>query len=325
MNKVRYLQALNQALRDEMARDPSVFMLGEDIRVSLRGLTKGLLDEFGPERILDAPISEAAWTGFATGAALAGRRPVLEVQIPSMLFLAFEQIVNQAQKIRLMTGGQAKVPVTYLIPGTGARLGLAAHHSDNPYPMFMNGGVKCVMPATADDAYGLTLSAIRDDDPVMIFAPSAALGKREEADNPFEAVPLGKGRLRREGTDVTLLATGHLVFEAVALSDKLRDENISIEVFDPRTLFPMDYELLAESVSKTGRLVIVDDSNWTCGFAADVAANIVDLCWSDLKAPIKRVTRYDAPIPFAVPLEQAVVASISLAEARIREVLRERR
>src|SRR3712207_802973 len=162
MARLRYQQALAKALRDEMARDPGVFVIGEDVRASLRGVTRGLAEEFGDNRVLDTPISEEAFTGFATGAALAGRRLVVEYQIPALVYIAFEQIVNQAQKLRLMTGGQAAVPVTYLVPGSGARLGLAGQHSDHPYALLVHAGVKTVVPATAYDAYGLFAAAIRD-------------------------------------------------------------------------------------------------------------------------------------------------------------------
>ena len=186
---MRYLQALSKALRDEMERDATVFVVGEDVRESLRGVTKGLAADFD-DRVLDMPISEQMFTSFATGAALAGRRAVVEYQIPALLYLSFEQIVNQAQKLRLMTGGQARVPVVYLVPGSGARLGLAGQHSDNPYSLFVHAGVKTVLPATADDAYGLTVAAIRDDDPVVLFAPAAVLATRGEVpEDPFVVEP----------------------------------------------------------------------------------------------------------------------------------------
>jgi pyruvate/2-oxoglutarate/acetoin dehydrogenase E1 component len=323
VSRVRYLQAFSAALADEMRDDPSVFMLGEDIRHSLRGLTRGMVDEFGPERVVDAPISEAGWTGFAIGAALAGRRPVCEFQIPSMLFIAFEQIVDQAAKLSLMTGGQVKVPVTFLVPGAGARLGLAAQHSDNPYVHFAHAGVKVVIPATADDIYGLSRAAIQDDDPVVVVAPNEVMGKRMELDLPGDVVQIGVGRIRRQGSDVTLCASGYLVDHALTLAETLAAEGVSVEVFDPRTVFPFDYPMLAESVAKTGRLVVLDDSNWTCGLAADVAANIGELCWRELKGPVRRVTRQDSPVPFAVGLEEAVLASPARAREEIMNAMSE--
>jgi pyruvate/2-oxoglutarate/acetoin dehydrogenase E1 component len=315
---MRYLQALAKALRDEMERDPGLFVVGEDVRESLRGVTKGLAAEFGDDRVLDMPISEQMFTGFATGAALAGRRCVVEYQIPSLLYLAFEQIANQAQKLRLMTGGQAAVPVVYFVPGSGARLGLAAQHSDHPYALFAHAGVKTVLPATASDAYGLMVASIRDDDPVVFLAPAAALPTREEVpEEPF-VVPLGSGRIHREGSDVTVVAVGHLVHDALALAEELADE-IAIEVFDPRTLYPFDWELLRESLARTGRLVVYDDANRTCGLAAEVAATAAEEM--PLLAPPKRVTRADAPVPFAVELELAVLPSRAQLEAAVRAVV----
>ena len=317
MTDMRYLPALAKALRDEMAADPSVFVLGEDVRESLRGVTKGLLDEFGPDRVLDMPISEQMFTSFATGAALAGRRPVVEYQIPSLLYLAFEQMANQAQKLRLMTGGQAKVPVVYLVPGSGARLGLAAQHSDHPYSLFTHVGIKTVLPATPVDAYGLMISAIRDDDPVLFMAPAAVLRERGEVPDGPEPVPIGSARIHRAGSDVTVVAVGQLVHEALAVAEELEPQ-ISVEVFDPRTLYPFDWELLAASLARTGRLVVFDDSNRTGGLAAEILATATEEM--RLVAPPQRVTRADTPIAFAVELELAVLPSRAQLTAAIRSV-----
>jgi pyruvate dehydrogenase E1 component beta subunit len=317
---LRYQQALAQALHDEMQRDPSVFVIGEDVRESLRGVTKGLLEEFGPDRVLDTPISEQAFTGFATGAALSGRRPVVEFQIPTLLYVAFEQIVNQAHKLRLMTGGQATVPVTYVIPGSGARLGLAAQHSDHPYSLLVHAGVKTVVPAVASDAYGLFVSAIRDDDPVALFAPAAALGTREEVAGELAPVPLGSARIHRGGSDVTVVAVGHLVRSALSVAHELQDE-ISVEVLDPRSLLPFDWEALAASLARTGRLVVFDDANRSCGFAAEVMATAAEEM--TLRARPRRVTRSDAPIPFAVELEKALLPSAAQLTEAIRAVMKD--
>jgi pyruvate/2-oxoglutarate/acetoin dehydrogenase E1 component len=238
---------------------------------------------------------------------------VVEYQIPSLLYVAFEQIVDQAQKLHLMTGGQARVPVTYLFPGTGARRGLAGQHSDNPYVFLIHAGVKTVLPATAEDAYGLMVSAIRDDDPVAVFAPAAVLPLRGEVPDEPYAVPLGSGRIHREGNDVTIVALGHLVQDALAVAEELAAE-ISVEVLDPRTLFPFDWELLARSLEKTRHLVVVDDSNRSCGFAAEVAATAAEEM--DLDAPPRRVTRADVTISFAPELElRALPSRERLAQA----------
>jgi acetoin:2,6-dichlorophenolindophenol oxidoreductase subunit beta len=319
MARLRYQAALAKALRDEMTADPSVFILGEDVRASLRGVSKGLVADFGRERVIDTPISEQAFTGFAMGAALAGHRPVVEYQIPSLLFTAFEPIVNQAQKFRLMTGGQAKVPVTYIVPGSGARKGLAAQHSDHPYALFAHAGVKTVVPATALDAYGLFLSAIRDDDPVVLFFPAAVLGTREEAPEQLEAVPLGVGRVHRAGEDVTIVAVGHLVHDALAVAEELATDGISAEVWDPRSILPFDWDGLRASVEKTGRLVVFDDTNRTGGLAAEVLATAAEEF--PLLTPPRRVTRADAPIPFAVDLELALLPSREQLADAVRRVL----
>jgi len=322
MTQVRYLPALARALRDEMAADPNVFVIGEDVRESLRGVTRGLYDEFGPDRVLDMPISEQMFTGFATGAALAGRRCVVEYQIPSLLYLAFEQIANQAQKLRLMTGGQAKVPVVYLVPGSGARLGLAAQHSDHPYSLFAHAGVKTVLPSTPADAYGLMLSAIRDDDPVLYLAPAAVLPFRGDLPDDAGPVPLGSGRIHRAGSDVTVVAVGHLVHEALTVAEELEGE-VSVEVFDPRTLYPFDWKLLGESIRRTGRLVVVDDSNRTCGLGAEIAATAAEEM--ELVARPRRITRADAPVAFALELERAVLPSREQLVAAVRAAAAEGR
>ncbi|MFI2647931.1 alpha-ketoacid dehydrogenase subunit beta [Micromonospora fulviviridis] len=303
MPRLSYRRALTRALADEMTRDESVFLLGEDIRVAAANVTTGLLKKFGPERVLDTPLSEQAFTSFATGAALAGARPVIEFQIPSLLFLVFEQIVNHAHKFPLMTGGQCAVPVTYLVPGSGSRTGWAGQHSDHPYSLFAHVGVTTVVPATPADAYGLLVSAIRCDDPVVVFAPAGALDVRADVAD-LAPVPLGRGVVRRPGTDVTVVAVGHLVHDALAVADELAGQ-VSVEVFDPRTLHPFDWDGLLDSVSRTGRLVVVDDSNRSCGIAGEIIATVVERV--PLAAPPRRVTRPDgAVLPFAPALDRAV-------------------
>lgn len=322
MTPVRYVAALRQGLHEEMERDPRVFVVGEDVRQGLRGITRGLFADFGPERVIDTPISEAGFTGFATGAALAGMRPVVEFQVPSLMYLAFEQIVNQAQKFSLMTGGQAKVPVTYLFPGSGARRGLAGQHSDHPYSFLVHAGVKTAVPATAEDAYGLLLSAIRDDDPVALFFPAAAQTGRGELPTDGSSIPLGVARVHRRGEDVTVVAIGHLVEAALRSAEELARENISVEVFDPRSLLPFDHAALADSVARTGKVLVCDDSYRTAGFGAEVAAFVAETCFESLKAPVRRVTRADVPVPFSVLLEEQVVPSQKCLVTAIRELVR---
>ncbi|MEU5908682.1 transketolase C-terminal domain-containing protein [Micromonospora sp. NPDC047467] len=305
MPRLSYRRALTRALADELARDEAVFLLGEDIQVGASLVTTGLAKRFGVDRVRDTPLSEQAFTSFATGAALAGLRPVIEFQIPSLLFLVFEQIVNHAHKFPLMTGGQCAVPVTYLVPGSGSRTGWAGQHSDHPYSLFAHVGVVTVVPATPADAYGLLVTAIRHDDPVVVFAPAGAMDVREDVDAvDLASVPLGRGRIHRAGDDVTVVAVGHLVHDALAVAEDLADQ-VSVEVFDPRTLYPFDWDGLAESVARTGRLVVFDDANRSCGMAAEIIASVVERV--RLLAPPRRVTRPDgAVLPFAPALDRAV-------------------
>ncbi|MEV1015746.1 transketolase C-terminal domain-containing protein [Micromonospora sp. NPDC049801] len=303
MPRLSYRRALTRALADELARDETVFLLGEDVQVGASLVTTGLAKRFGTDRVRDTPLSEQAFTSFATGAALAGLRPVIEFQIPSLLFLVFEQIVNHAHKFPLMTGGQCAVPVTYLVPGSGSRTGWAGQHSDHPYSLFAHVGVVTVVPSTPADAYGLLVTAIRHDDPVVVFAPAGAMDVRDDVAE-LEPAPLGRGRVHRPGDDVTVVAVGHLVHDALAVADELADE-VSVEVFDPRTLYPFDIDGVCESVTRTGRLVVIDDANRSCGFAAEVIASVVERV--RLLAPPRRVTRPDgAVLPFAPALDRAV-------------------
>ncbi|MEW2146368.1 transketolase C-terminal domain-containing protein [Micromonospora vinacea] len=303
MPRLSYRRALTRALADELTRDEAVFLLGEDVQVGASLVTTGLAKRFGADRVRDTPLSEQAFTSFATGAALAGLRPVIEFQIPSLLFLVFEQIVNHAHKFPLMTGGQCSVPVTYLVPGSGSRTGWAGQHSDHPYSLFAHVGVVTVVPATPADAYGLLVTAIRHDDPVVVFAPAGAMDVRDDVDD-LTPVPLGRGRIHRFGDDVTVVAIGHLVHDALAVAEEVADQ-VSVEVFDPRTLYPFDIDGLTESVARTGRLVVLDDGNRSCGMAAEIIASVVERV--RLLAPPRRVTRPDgAVLPFAPALDRAV-------------------
>lgn len=299
MPKLSYLKALNRALGEEMDRDPDVFVLGEDMNFALTNLTAGLLQKYGPERILEMPLTEQGFTNFATGAAMAGRRPVIEFQIPFLMLLVFEQITNQANKFRLMSGGQLSVPATYICPAAGWRAAWGAQHSDQPYPMFSHMGVKTVIPSTPRDAYGLLVTAIRDDDPVVVFGPIAAMGVREDVEyEELKPIPLGRARVHRAGDDVTVVAVGHLVHDALAVAGEMAGE-ASIEVFDPRSVYPFDWDGLARSLEKTGRLVVMDDSNRSCGMGAEILATAAEEM--RLVAPPKRITRPDGAMVGASP------------------------
>jgi pyruvate/2-oxoglutarate/acetoin dehydrogenase E1 component len=316
-----FTKAMNRALADELDADPAVCVFGEDVGAGIAQLTLGLLKRFGPDRIVDTPLSEQAFTSMATGAAMCGARPVIEFQIPSLLFLTFEQIANQAHKFSLMTAGQVKVPVTYVVPGSGSRVGWAGQHSDHPYSLFAHVGVKTVVPATPSDAYGLLVSAIRDDDPTVVFAPAGAMGVREDVEwADLVPVPLGSARIHRGGTDVTVVAVGHLVHDALAVAGELAPE-VSVEVFDPRTVYPFDWAALAASLNRTGRLVMIDDSNRSCGIGAEVLATAAEEM--RLVAPPRRVTRPDgAVLPFALALDQAIQPGREMLTAAIRAVMK---
>jgi acetoin:2,6-dichlorophenolindophenol oxidoreductase subunit beta len=319
MPKLSYLRALNRALGDEMERDPSVFILGEDIRLGLTNTTPGLLERFGPQRVIETPLSEQGFTDFATGAAMAGKRPVVEYQIPFLFLLVLEQIANQANKFHLMSGGQTSVPVTYLLPAAGWRPGWGAQHSDEPYSIFAHAGVKTVVPATPADAYGLLVSAIRDDDPVTLFAPIPAQKVRQDVDSAdLVPVPLGASRIHRPGSDVTVVAIGHLVYDALAVAGRL-DGQVSVEVFDPRTIYPFDWDGLAASLERTGRLVVADDSNRSCGMGAEIVATAAEEM--HLIAPPKRITRPDGAIVGASPeLDVELLPNVEQLAAAVLEV-----
>jgi len=281
--------------------------MGEDVRASARGLTIGFVDKFGLERIIDTPISEQAFHGCAIGAAMMGLRPILEYQISEFVFFAFEQLVDQAQKFHYISGSKVKVPLTIMVPASGAIGSTAGQHSDHAYPYLLHAGMKVLMPSTPYDAKGLISSAIADDDPVAVFLPQKLFPSKGEVPEEEYKVPIGVGQIKKEGTDITVVATGHLVPLAIKAGEDLEKKGISLEVFDPRTLLPLDKDLLIRSVSKTGRAVIFDDSNRTCGFAAEVSAVLSEECFKYLKGPVIRVTRPDVPVPFSPPMEEFVL------------------
>jgi pyruvate dehydrogenase E1 component beta subunit len=290
----------------------------------MRAETRGLDGAYAADRVLDMPISEAAFTGFANGAALAGLRPVVEFQVSSLIFPAFDQIVNQAAKLPLMLGGQAHMRVTFFLMGAGAGGGRAGQHSDNPYPLLMHAGIKTVCPATPADAKGLMMAAIFEDDPVAYVLHSGVAGAKGNVPETPYRTPLASGVLRREGRDVTVCAVGHLVGIALDVAARLAEEGIDVEVWDPRSLLPLDKDGLAASVEKTGRLVVIDDSARTCGFGAEVAGIVSERCFGSLKAPIKRITRADVTIAYSTPIEQETLPNAEKLERAIRSILASR-
>ncbi len=320
MTQMRYIQAVNRVIQDMMEADDSYIYLGEDVRFAARGISRELHARFGDERVLDCPISEAAFTGAATGAAMAGLRPIVEYQITALLYVAFDQLVDHAQKLAFMTGGQTSVPVTYIVAASGWRPGIAGQHADNPYALLVHAGMKTIIPMSAEDAAGLVRTALLDPDPVMVFLPAAALPRRGEVPDEPYTIPLGVGRIARAGTEVTVVGIGAALFDTLDAAEELAQDGIEIEVIDPRSLLPFDYDLVAHSVEKTGRLVVCDDASRSCSVASEIAATIEERCHAELKAPIRRVTRPDIPVPFAPTLEAAVIPGKDVIASVLRTV-----
>ncbi|MBI3013922.1 MAG: pyruvate dehydrogenase complex E1 component subunit beta [Candidatus Tectomicrobia bacterium] len=323
MAVVTYREALNQALREEMERDPNVFIVGEEVGYyqGAYKVTQGLLDQFGEWRVRDTPIAEEVIAGIGIGAALVGLRPIAEMMTFNFSLLALDQIVNNAAKIRYMSGGQFKVPVVFRGPG-GAAHQLGAQHSQSleSYYAYVP-GLKVVLPATPKDAKGLLKSAIRDDDPVVFIESEVLYGTRGEVPEGEYTIPLGQAEVKRPGKDVTLIAHSKTVLLALQVAESLAAEGIEAEVVDPRTLRPLDSDLLLESVRKTHRCVIVEEGWPFCGIGAQIATTLYSEAFDTLDAPIERVTSADVPMPYAKPLEAAVVPDTKRVRAAIDKVL----
>jgi pyruvate dehydrogenase E1 component beta subunit len=321
MAMTSYVQAINEALREEMERDPLTFVMGEDVVLSAFGATKGLVDKFGLERVRNTPIAEAGFVGAAVGAAMAGTRPICEVEFASFFYCAFDQVCNQAAKLRYMSGGQAKLPITFRCV-YGAMGGAAAQHSETVYAQFLSvPGLKIVVPSSPGDVKGLLKSAIRDDNPVIVFEHGALGRQREEIPPGEHLVPLGQAAIKRPGEQVTVVAIGAMVPKALRVAEKLAKENISVEVLDPRTLIPLDEAAILASVEKTNRAIVVDEGHLRGGAATDIAAMIGEKGFDYLDGPVRRVTSLDVPIPFSPPLEKAAIADEGRIEAAIRQAL----
>lgn len=321
MAQKTFLAALSDAQREEMQRDSRVFLMGEDVRCNMFGATDGYIEEFGIDRVLDTPISEAGMTGVAAGAAMVGLRPVLDYTCATFLYPAADQIINTIAKTRYLYGGQASVPlVLRCVMFYGGSL--AAQHSDRPYSMFLNvPGIKVVVPSNAYDAKGLLKAAIRDEDPVLFFEDSALWTSKSEIPDEDYIVPLGKGVVRREGSDVTVVAIGATGRMAEAAAQELAAEGVSLEIIDPRTLAPLDYDLILSSVRKTGRLVVADVSFDTCSAASQIAAVIAERAFAALRGPIVRVTTAQTHIPFSPAIEKQLYPSAQRIVAAVRASL----
>jgi len=324
MREISYRDALREALREEMLRDPTVFLIGEDIGRYWGGafkVTKGLAEEFGDERVRDTPISENAIIGVAVGAAITGMRPVAEIMFGDLTALAMDQIANQAAKIRYMFGGQAKVPLVIRTP-FGGGVNIAAHHSQSLEAWFMHvPGLQVVVASTPYDAKGLLKTAIRNDNPVVFCEHKLLYPLTGPVPEEEYTIPFGVADVKREGTDVTVVATLYMVHKALAAAEILAKEGISVEVVDPRTLVPLDKETITESVRKTGRVVIVTEDCKTAGVSAELAALIAEEALDYLDAPVKRVTTFDVPIPFSPPLENFVIPDEKRIIKAIKEII----
>lgn len=321
MHEIRYIQAINEALREELRRDPLTFVMGLDVWVGAFNATKGLIDEFGPERIRNTPISEAGYAGAGVGAAMAGMRPIVEIEFASFFYCCWDQVCNQAAKLRYMSGGQADIPITFRT-AYGATGQAAAQHSETVYAQFMSvPGLKIVTPSDPYDMKGLLKSAIRDNNPVLVFEHMGLGRLRGQVPDEDYTVPIGKGAVKREGKDVTVVAIGLMVSKALAAANALEQEGLSVEVVDPRTLVPLDEEIILNSVGKTHKVLIVDEGHLRGGAAAEIAAVIADKGFDLLDGPVKRLTTLDVPIPFSPPMEKFVLPDDAKIVAAVKELV----
>jgi pyruvate dehydrogenase E1 component beta subunit len=309
MASKRYIQAINEALLEEMTRDSKVIVFGEDVELAIFGDTRGLLDRFGRDRIRNTPICEATLAGMAVGAAATGYRVVLHMMFSNFIYTGFDAIANQMAKLRLMTGGQIELPIT-VIAGYGGGRSTAAQHSDTPHPVLMNlGGLNVLVPATPADAKGLLKEAIRGNNPTFFMEASGRGGDSGEVPDGDYTIPFGKAAIPREGKDITVVAIGSMLKPTLSAAGKLEATGISAEVIDPRTLVPLDSDTIVRSVTKTGRAMIVDEARDRCSAASHIAAIVADKAFSVLKAPVKRVTVPDVSMPYAPNAESRVLPS----------------
>ena len=324
MREITYAQAIREALRQEMARDDSVFLIGEDVGRygGAFGVSYGLVDEFGEERVRDTPISEAGIMGAATGAALVGMRPVAEIMFMDFTTIAMDQLVNQAAKIRFMFGGKAKVPLVLRTPG-GSGTGAAAHHSQSLEAWFVHvPGLKVVMPSTPYDAKGLLLASIRDDNPVVFVEHKLLYKTKGPVPEEEYTIPLGVADVKRPGKDVTIVASSIMVPRALEAAEILSEEGVEVEVVDPRTLKPFDDETVTKSVIKTGRVLIIHEACKTGGVGAEIAARIMESeAFDYLDAPISRIAGLDIPVPYNRNLERHMVPQVENIAAAVKDLL----
>ncbi|MFP3321628.1 alpha-ketoacid dehydrogenase subunit beta [Planococcus sp. SIMBA_160] len=324
MRELTYLEAVREAMSQEMRQNEDVFILGEDIGVygGAFGVTRGMIEEFGPERIRNTPISEAAISGTAVGAALTGMRPILELQFSDFMTIAMDNMVNQAAKIRYMYGGKGKVPMVLRTPA-GSGTGAAAQHSQSLEAWMAHvPGLKVVQPSTAYDAKGLLKAAIDEDNPVIFYEHKLCYKTTSDVPEELYSIPLGKADVKREGSDVTIVATAIMVHKALEAAAKLEQQGISAEVIDPRTLVPLDTETIIASVKKTSRLVVVHEAVKRGGFGGEIASTIAESeAFDYLDAPIMRLGGKAVPIPYNPELEKAAIPGVDDIVAAVKETL----
>ncbi|PNR99429.1 TPP-dependent acetoin dehydrogenase complex, E1 protein subunit beta [Petrotoga mexicana DSM 14811] len=316
MRKMNYGQAINEALRNELRRDPNVFLMGEDVKYGVLGVTAGIVDEFGEERVRNTPISEEAVAGGAVGAAAAGSRPVAEIMFIDFSTIAMDQIVNQAAKMRYMFGGRITLPLTFRTM-VGAGIQAAAQHSQSLEAWFTHiPGLKVVYPSTPKDALGLTIAAIRDDNPVIVLEHKLLYAMEGEVPDENEPIPIGVADVKKVGKDVTLVATGMMVHKCLNAAKQLSEEGIDVEVIDPRSLFPLDKDTIYNSIKKTHKVVLVSEEVKRGSWIGELSAMIAEEAFQDLNSPILRVAGLNTPVPFSKKLEDYFVPNeVDIIEA----------
>jgi 2-oxoisovalerate dehydrogenase E1 component len=325
MRQLTYTEAAREGLAEEMANDPTIFVVGEGIGV--RGgnfnTTLGLYELYGPERLRDTPISERGFVGMCAGAAMTGSRPVVDFMFMDFILDAMGEMINQIAKMQYMSSGRLKMPLV-LRGCIGVGGSSATHHSSNLYPVFAHiPGFRVAVPSTPYDAKGLLKTAIQSDDPVLFLEHKSLLNTKGPVPEETYTIPFGKAHISRPGTDVTVVAIALMVNKTLSICEQLAQEGISVEVIDPRTVAPLDIDTILESVHKTGRLLIVDETFAPCGIGAEVAAQVVDLAFDDLDAPIRRLNGAHTPVPYSPPLETAIVPQPEAIAQAIRDLMAE--
>jgi pyruvate/2-oxoglutarate/acetoin dehydrogenase E1 component len=317
MPRRRFLEAVTDALVEEMERDPKIVVYGEDVELSIVGDMRGLHERFGHDRIRNSPICEATLTGMAVGLASAGYHPVLHMMFSNFVYTGMDAIANQMAKLRLMTGGQMELPIT-IIATYGAGAANAAQHSDSAYPVVMNlGGINVLTPSTPADAKGLLKTALREPNPSIFLEPSGRGGDQGDVPDGEHLVSFGEASVLREGDDVTVVAIGRMVKPALASATSLGEEGVSVELIDPRTLVPLDEATILRSVEKTGHLVIVDEARECCGAASQIAAVVAEQGFGALQGPIRRVTTPNVAMPYAPNAEAHVLPDEAKVSAAV--------